>query len=74
MSQSFQHGISTNFDALPDTALIAFPIVSAVTGWRRTKIHCDVKRGTFPAPLKLGVRTARWRVGDIRAYLQAAGQ
>ena len=43
-----------HFDDKPDTALLSFHDVSTLTKWKRTKIHCDVKRGTFPAPLKIG--------------------
>ena len=60
------------FDSLPDEALIPFGMVSAITGWKRTKIHCDVLRGAFPRPLKLG-RNVRWRVGDLRVYLNRMG-
>ena len=73
MRQNIHHGISVKFDDLPDDALISRPVVSAITCRQRTKLHCDVKRGIFPAPLKIG-RNSRWRVGDIRAYLQRLGQ
>ena len=72
---SLEESMSQNalrFDDLPDTALITFTTVSAVTGWKRTKVFCDVRRGTFPAPLKLG-RNSRWRAGDIRQYLLRLG-
>jgi prophage regulatory protein len=31
-----------------------------------------VKRGDFPAPLRLGLRTVRWRESDVMRYLQNA--
>jgi prophage regulatory protein len=38
-----------------------------VTLWRW------VRRGVFPQPLQLGLRTVRWRERDIEAYLNARG-
>ena len=61
-----------HFDALPDAALLSFQDVSMLTRWKRTKIFCDVRNGTFPAPLKIG-RSSRWQVGTIRQYLQSIG-
>ncbi|WP_176314667.1 helix-turn-helix transcriptional regulator [Burkholderia vietnamiensis] len=37
--------------------------VSATTLWRM------VKRGAFPAPVKLSPRVTAWHVDDVRAYL-----
>lgn len=61
----------TNFDALPDVALIQirnlvnYKVVpfSATTIWR--KCRC----GEFPSPIKVSAGITAWRVGDIRAYL-----
>lgn len=61
-----------HFDDLPEDALTSFQEVSRVTSWKRTKIYYDVRNGTFPSPLKIG-RSSRWRVGDIRQYLQRIG-
>lgn len=38
---------------------------SAPTLWRK------VKAGTFPAPCRLSERVTAWRVGDIRAWINA---
>jgi predicted DNA-binding transcriptional regulator AlpA len=61
--------------ALPadDEALIrltqvldVFP-VGASTWW------AGIASGKYPKPIKLGPKTAAWRVGSIRALLSAAG-
>ena len=38
---------------------------SAATLWRMTKA------GTFPKPVRLSQRVTAWRVGDVRAWLNA---
>ncbi len=71
-----------SFDDLPDSAFnresqlvqchkrpdrpVPLPF-SAPTLWRK------VKAGSFPRPIKLSVRVTAWRVGDIRAWLEAQG-
>lgn len=68
------------FDALPDSAfmresqLVQSPKrpetpaplpFSAPTLWRK------VKAGTFPKPIKLSERVTAWKVGDVRAWIEA---
>jgi len=68
------------FDALPDSAFIreaqlvqspkrpASPAplpFSAPTLWRK------VKAGTFPKPHRLSERVTAWKVGDVRAWINA---
>ena len=38
---------------------------SAPTLWRK------VKAGTFPKPIKLSERVTAWKVGDVRAWIDA---
>ena len=72
--------VPVSFDQLPDCALLresqlvpshkrpgihALLPFSAPTLWRK------VKAGDFPKPIKLGERITAWRVGDIRAWLNA---
>ena len=69
-----------SFDTLPDSALIresqlvqspkrpdrAAPLpFSAPTLWRK------VKNKTFPAPVKLSERITAWKVGEVRAWINA---
>lgn len=69
-----------SFDTLPDSALIRESCLvqspkrpdrpaplpfSAPTLWRK------VKAGTFPRPVKLSERITAWKVGEVRAWLNA---
>ena len=69
-----------SFDALPDSALIReshlvqspkrpdrpTPLpFSGATLWRK------VKAGTFPPPIKLGAKITAFKVGEVRAWLNA---
>jgi predicted DNA-binding transcriptional regulator AlpA len=63
---------STDFDELPDDALIrlslllAFSLIpfSASTLWRR------VRANTFPKPMRISPQVTAWRVRDIRTWLK----
>ena len=69
-----------SFDTLPDSALIRESCLvqspkrpdrptplpfSGATLWRK------VKAGTFPAPIKLGTKITAFKVGEVRAWLNA---
>ena len=72
MSQSKQ---STDFDELPDEALIRLSLLlacslipfSTSTLWRR------VRARTFPRPMRISSQVTAWRVGDIRKWLKNPG-
>jgi len=59
----------SSFDYLPDSSLVPLTIVcdifgcSAATVWRR------VRSGQLVAPYRIGSRTTRWQVGELRAEL-----
>jgi len=63
------HPALKEFDALPDSAFVPLPVVcelfscSSATVWRR------VRSGQLVAPHKIGSRTTRWSVGEIREAL-----
>lgn len=61
----------SSFDDMPESGYIRqgqlIPHVvpfSAATLWRRCKAD-------FPKPVKLSSRITAWRVGDVRAWLEA---
>jgi predicted DNA-binding transcriptional regulator AlpA len=60
------------FEKLPDSAYVALAVVcgiydcSSATIWRR------VKDGDIVPPVKLGKRTTRWQVGELRKCLAQA--
>jgi prophage regulatory protein len=47
------------------------PEVEALTGLSKTRIYAKMQAGTFPPPERDGKRCARWRYGDVLAWLSA---
>jgi prophage regulatory protein len=45
------------------------PRVLAIVGLGNTSLYEAIKLGTFPAPVKLGVRAVGWRRSDVEAWL-----
>jgi len=59
---------------LGDAALINVKTVCAATGFKSaTSIYQLLDKG-FPQPIRLSSRCTRWRVRDVRAWLEAQGQ
>ncbi len=63
------HINTTQAPALPSEGLVKLPVVMSVTTLSRSVIYERVKRGDFPAPLKLGERGVAWPVESIRAWI-----
>ncbi|WP_179744940.1 helix-turn-helix transcriptional regulator [Paraburkholderia bryophila] len=55
----------------PANAIIRRTEVENETGLSRSTIYPRIKAGTFPAPVKLGMRSVGWRVSDIETFLSA---
>lgn len=45
------------------------PRVLAAISMGNTWLYEAIKRGDFPAPVKLGVRAVGWRRADVEAWL-----
>lgn len=60
------------FSSLPDCALVALPVVCAIRGRSAASIWRDVNSGRCPLPVRVGARSTRWRVGDLRKAGEAA--
>ena len=59
-----------HFDKLPDCALIAIKSMAAILGKGVSTAWRDVKHDPdFPKPIHLGAGCTRFKVGDIRAYI-----
>jgi prophage regulatory protein len=52
----------------PD-ALLTVHTVAALTGFTVATIRERAREGRFPAPIRLGSRTVRWRARDVRDWL-----
>lgn len=57
------------FEALPADALLDLKMVSTLTSRSRSSIYRDIQLGYFVKPIRLGKSSSRWRVEDVRAYL-----
>jgi prophage regulatory protein len=44
--------------------------VEREVGLSRSTIYQRIKDGTFPVPVKLGLRAVGWRTGDIERFLR----
>lgn len=61
--------MSEQFGAMPAEGFIRLPTVLRILGVGRTSWWNGIKVGRYPKPVKLGPRTAVWRVEDIRALI-----
>ncbi|MCV0396945.1 MAG: AlpA family transcriptional regulator [Rhizobiaceae bacterium] len=56
-------------DNLPDR-LLRLKEVQQVTAMGRSSIYRNMSSGLFPKPVALGSGSVRWRVSDIRQWMQ----
>jgi len=57
------------FEVLPNNALVDLKMVSLLASRSRSSIYRDIQLGYFVKPIRLGKSSSRWRVEDVRAYL-----
>ena len=57
------------FNDLPDKALLSACEVSFLAGRSRTSLWRDVQRGSLNKPIKIGPNAVRWRVVDVKNFL-----
>ncbi len=67
MSQNDLNTLS-NFDRLPDVALVRLPVVAALYACSKPTVWRKVKKGTIPSPHRKEGITA-WNVGELRQDL-----
>jgi prophage regulatory protein len=60
--------------ALNAQRLLRLAEVSAMIGLKHSAIYKYVSEGRFPAPLKVGIRSVRWRMADILAWRASVGE
>ncbi len=68
IAQRVQRALS-QFDFLPDDALVDVRVVSALRGRSRASTWRDVAQGRLAQPVRIAHST-RWRVRDVRAALK----
>jgi predicted DNA-binding transcriptional regulator AlpA len=58
-----------SFDQFPDQALLSTRELTFLSGRSRTSLWRDVRRGSLTGPVKIGSHTVKWRVADVRQFL-----
>jgi len=51
--------------------ILRLPAVKEFSGLCRSSIYEGVAAGTFPAPVKIGLRSVGWRTSDLTDWLQS---
>lgn len=59
----------SEFDLLPESAIISIKELSFISGRSRSSIWRDVGVGRLPKPVATGIQSRGWKVGDVRKYL-----
>jgi predicted DNA-binding transcriptional regulator AlpA len=57
------------FNDLPCEALLSAKEVVFLSGRSRTSLWRDVRRGNLAKPVRIGPNAMRWRVADVRQFL-----
>ena len=63
----------SNFAELPNQALLSMNEVSQLSGGSRTSLLRDFMRGFLAQRVKIGSHTVKWRVSDVRQFLNGGG-
>ncbi len=63
------HRMLSVFDDLPESAFVSLYVVCALFGCSPATIWRRVRAGQLVMPHRIGLRTTRWRVGDLRKAL-----
>jgi len=58
-------------DGQSHSALARRQQVEQLVQLSRSTIYAAVKAGTFPAPVRIGVRAVAWRVSEVEQWLEA---
>ena len=60
-------------NTLPETGFIRLPVVLSLIPVSKSTLYDGIKKGIYPAPVKLSERTSAWRVEDIRSLISQFG-
>lgn len=66
MADKMQQHIPLNNDRF-----LRWPEVKQRVGYSRSQTHLLIKRGSFPAPVKLGARASAWLQSSIDEWINA---
>ena len=51
--------------------ILRLPAVIEKTGLSRSTIYAGIQKGTFPAPVNLGLRSVGWLESEIDAWIES---
>jgi prophage regulatory protein len=54
--------------------LLRLAEVSMMVGLKRSSIYRYVSEGSFPAPIRVGERSVRWKLADVLAWRARVGE
>jgi prophage regulatory protein len=55
-------------DSTTHFVLLRLPEVKAHTGLSRSELYRRIAQGTFPAPVKIGVRASAWSSAEVERW------
>ena len=70
-SRAIHHALQ-NFDELPATAFVSLFVVCALFSCSPATVWRRVRDGLLVQPHRIGKRTTRWNVGELREMLAKA--
>lgn len=62
--------METEMASQPEIRFLRLPEVLALCGKSRSSIYAAIKRGEFPAPVKLSSRSSAWIKSEIAAWAE----
>jgi len=54
-----------------ESKLLRLPSVKERTGFRKSHLYEMIRRGEFPAPLKIGRRSVAWDSAAVEAWIRS---
>ena len=51
--------------------LLRLPDVIAATGLSRSSLYSRIQTGSFPAPVKIGLRASAWPANEVASWIEA---
>jgi len=60
--------------SLPEAGFVRLPVVLSVIPISKSSLYAGIKKGVYPAPVKLSERTSAWKVEDIRSLIEQIGK
>lgn len=66
--------METELTSMQEIRFMRLPEVLALSGKSRSSIYAAIKKGEFPAPVKLSTRSSAWIRSEIAAWAESRVQ